>query len=87
MLNTLVFGGGLGGVTDPGSTEQKHQITMSSVLPDSDLYAFSLDDFDLCFFLPCVVFAHMYVQVHTPMPVCMVARAGCWSAPLDRVFH
>lgn len=56
---------------------------MPSVLPDSDLYAFSLDDFDLWFFFsPCVVFAHMYVQEHTPIPMCIVARGGCWSAPL-----
>lgn len=39
---------------------------MPSVLLDSDLYAFSLDDFDLWFFLPlCCVCTNVCTSVHT----------------------
>lgn len=66
LLNTLVFGKGLGDVPDAGSTEQKQRITMPSVLLDSDLYAFSLDDFDLWLFLPlCCVCTHVCTSAHT----------------------
>lgn len=73
-----------GEITDSSATEKKHCLTVSRILPGSDLYVFVCGDFELWGFPP---FRCAYVRVctstHTPKPRCRAIRAGCLMAHLS----